>query len=104
MPGHDLLDDGEPQAVAARASGATVVQPGEWLEDGDALLFRHPGAVVFDIDAHGSGFAMHFHHDLTLRMPAGVGDQVLDRTLQIARLRLHLELFAIGNAQFEMRV
>src|SRR5699024_5351106 len=75
----DVLDDGQPQAGAARRPGPRLVHAEEPLEDALLIGQRNADAAVRDPD--GDGVAVgHLHRDadrrLLRRVVDGIGDQV----------------------------
>src|SRR5450830_2042624 len=74
------------QAMPARGAGAAVVQAQEGREDALPGAFRYAGAIVFHIDAAAHLADLVADQYLALGMAHGVAHQVLQGTVQVARL------------------
>ena len=72
--------------MPARGAGAAIVQAQERREDALPGAFRYAGAIVFHIDAAAQLADLVADQYLTLGMAHGVAHQVLQGTVQVARL------------------
>ena len=89
VPVNDALYDGQPQAVAAAGAVAAFVEPGERLEDPFALVLGDAGAVVVHVQNQAVVLLGHRHPHPGFRVPQGVGDQILQNPVQVARVPFH---------------
>ena len=89
VPVDDALDDGQPQAVAAAGTVAALVEPRERLEDPFALVLGDAGAVIVHVQHQAVVLLGDRHPYPGFRVPQGVGDQVLQNPVQVARVPLH---------------
>src|SRR5262249_40574990 len=85
----DVLDDREAEAAAL----ARLVEPDAALLRNAALLARHAGSIIADLDLEPRAFPLHrFGHDARLCVFAGIVEQVAEHLLEILTLAAESDL------------